>query len=119
MTRRAGRVVGALHADDVSARNRAAHLRDGGERVVDFEFIRQPPRIFLGERHVVLDEQQVWDVERKEAERFFAVQQLAVARGDEILQRSFRRENGNGRREKSRDEKSDSHFRLSPACHTS
>jgi hypothetical protein len=73
-----------MNRDDIRAGDRAAQLPRRGECVRDFEVVGQPPRIPLGEPHVVFDQQQVGYVECQEAQRFLAVVELVAARRDEV-----------------------------------
>ena len=47
--------VGAVHAEHVRADDRAAHLPNRFERILDFKFVRPAPGAFAGERERVLN----------------------------------------------------------------
>lgn len=97
-----GRVVGALHRDDIRANHGASHLSDSHQPVSNFKFIGQPPRVHVFEREVVFHHLEVGQVEGNEAERFLTFHQLVAVDGDEIAQSGA---GGNGEYEKDTEER--------------
>ena len=110
----------AANAEDVRPRDRAAHLPDGRERIVEFELVRPGPGRFGSGGKVVFNELEIGDVEGDKAERFVAVVQLVAPRGDETVKfAAHGRSRPTGQREEHECDQWNSHDECSPLAFTS
>ena len=50
--------------------------------MANFEFVRPPPWIGIGEREIIFNKVEVRDIERDEAKRLVAIEQLIPPIGD-------------------------------------
>ena len=79
----------AMHAEHIGPHNLPAHLADRFQRIFNFIIVRPSPRIRSSELVGILDDHQVRDVERDEAELTVAVEKLVAAASEKVFQVSI------------------------------